>query len=115
MWYERLSSEGVVTISMGRLLRHLSADDLAHDRRRVGHAVVLVGGVEDLPGHPLFGCFQQQRVQVDHVVDVQVGPHLRAAENRDLAGVHGMVREDVDRQVQPLPGRMAADRRRAAR
>ena len=94
------------------LLRKLLLDDALHDLRDLHDRQVLEADVEGLPGDLLVGDLEQELVEVDHVLDVQVRAHLRAAEHGDLAVVDRVVGQDVDRQVEPLRGRVAADRRR---
>ena len=94
------------------LLGHLLGHDLSHHFRRLRDAVVLIAGVEDLPGDLLVGSLEQEAVEIDHVLHMEIGPHLHAAKHRDLAVVDRVVGEDIDREVESLPRRVAADRRR---
>src|SRR5207249_10834891 len=57
----------------------------------------------------------QTRVQIDQVLHVQVGTLLGAAEHGDFRVVDGVVGQDIDRQVQTLARREAAQRRRPDR
>ncbi len=80
-----------------------------HDRH------VLEAGVEDLSGDPPIGQGQHKLVQIDHVLQVQVGTLLGPAEYGDFPVVDGVVGQDIDRQIQTLARREAAQRRRADR
>ena len=108
IWYERWSSVGVVTMLTSwptTLPNHFG--DLAD-------AMVLVARVEnlsvDLLGRPLEGF----HIDVADIGDMNVGAQLIAAKNFDRAVVDGVIREDVDGQVEPQAGRIAADRGPAA-
>ena len=59
----------------------------------------------------IFSCGrgEHQLIGVDHVLDVQVRPHLVAAEDRDRALVDRVVGEDVDREIEPRARAVAAD------
>src|SRR5258705_3959704 len=52
---------------------------------------ILLADVENLPGDLVLGRRDHQQIGIDHVLDVQVRPHLRAAEDRDDALVDGKV------------------------
>ena len=80
-----------------------------HDR------MVLVAGVVDLAVDVLVGRRQQKQIGVGHVLDMDVRPELRAAEDRDLALVVAEIGQDVDHDVEPLPRRVSADRGRPDR
>src|SRR5262249_5718524 len=91
--------------------RELLLDDRPHDLCDVHHRVVLVADVERLAGDRLVGHSEQELVEVAHVLDVQVRTELLAAEDRDLAGVHRVVGQDVDGEVETHPRAVAANGR----
>jgi hypothetical protein len=82
---------------------HFLPDDVANRFGEIGHRVVFVARVEDLTGDLFCGRFQQEQVRVYHVVDMDIRPHLVAAKYRDPPQVDGMIGQDVDRQIEPLP------------
>ena len=55
------------------------------------------------------------QIEVGHVLDVEVGAQLLAAEHGDAAVVDGVVGEDVDGEIEPQPRRVTAHRRRPQR
>src|SRR5581483_5638137 len=67
------------------LLREFLLHDALGDLRDLHDGEVLESGVEDLACDLLRGRLEHQLVDVAHVLHVQVGPLLRAAEHRDLA------------------------------
>ena len=55
------------------------------------------------------GAVEHQVIGVDHVLDVQIRPHLVAAEHRDRAFVDRVIGENVDREIEPRARAVAAD------
>src|SRR5262245_11441892 len=93
------------------MFTHVTADHLG----KLHHRVVLVASIVDLAIDILVGRRQQQQIGVGHVLDMDVGPKLIAAEHRNLALVVAEVGQDVDDDIEPLPGRVAAHRGRPDR
>ena len=91
---------------------HLLADHAPHQLGDLHQRQILVADVEGLVLHLVGGRGEEQLDRVAVVLDVQVRTQLRAAEHRDLAGVDRVVGQDVDREIEPLPRRVAAHRRR---
>ena len=77
-----------------RLLRKLSLDGPADLVRELSDSEILVPGVERLAGNLLDQPLDEIDVQVGDVVDVNIRPLLRAAEDSDLASVDRVVRQD---------------------
>ena len=80
------------------------------DVGKLHQRVVLEAGVEDLAVDLLVRLLQQEQIDIRHVLDVDVGPFLRAAQHLDAAGVNRLVGEDVDDDVEPLARSVAAHR-----
>ena len=55
------------------------------------YRAVGVAGVEGLARDPFGRLVDEIDVQIRQIVDVNVGPRLRAAEHQDLPPVHGMI------------------------
>jgi len=89
--------------------RHLFLHHLLHHAGDLGDRIVLKSDVEDLAVDFFMGRGQHQVVGVDHVVDMQVRPHLVAAEHRDRALVDRVVGEDVDREIEAGARAVSAD------
>src|SRR3546814_18480519 len=56
---------------------------------------------------------EEEQGEIAIILHVQIRPQLGAAEDPDLAVRDGVVGEDVYRKVQPQPGGVSANRRRA--
>src|SRR5262245_8385958 len=54
---------------------------------------------------------QEHFYHVAVILDVEVWPQLRTAENGNLVSVHSMIGENIHGQVEALAGRVSADRR----
>ena len=74
-----------------RFFRELIFDYFAHELGELRDRIVFVTGIECFTGDKLFRRFQKFDVKVGHVLDVDVGPFLRAAEYRDDTFVHRVI------------------------
>ena len=52
---------------------------------------------------------QVSQIKIGHILDMQVGAELFAAEHLDAAGIDCMIGEDIDRKIQPEPRRVPAN------
>jgi len=71
--------------------------------------MILIASVKHFSGYSLIRFREQLNVQVDHVLNMDVRAHLRAAEYRDLPVVDGMVRQDVYSKIKTLASRIATN------
>ena len=94
------------------LVGHFLLDHALHHVGNLGNRVILEADIEDFAVNFLVRRLQHQLIGVDHVLDVQVGPHLVAAEDGDNPFVHRVVGQDVHRQVEPRARAIAANRGR---
>ncbi|CAB4699595.1 unannotated protein [freshwater metagenome] len=92
---------------VGKLLLH----DALGDQRDLHDRQVLEPGVEDLAGNLCRIHGQHHLVDVTHVLHMQVGTLLRAAEHGDLVVVDRMIGQDVHREVKALARGVTTKRR----
>src|SRR3984893_5411243 len=71
---------------------------------------VVIAGVPCFAVDRLVRLFEQHQIEVGHVLNVQVGAQLLAAEHGDAAIIDGVIGEDVDREIEPQPRRVTAHR-----
>ena len=90
----------------------LLENDLPREFCNVHDRHVLVADIEDLIADFLVGCGEEQLDGFYIVLNMQIGPQLRTSEDGDLVIVHRMVRKNIDREIQALARRIAANRRR---
>src|SRR3989338_4685752 len=107
MWYDRRSSVGRTTIDTegSPTCRRTSSASSATVRfwnptLKTARWMSRTGGRREQPEPPR------------HILDVEIGPELRASKDRDLALDQGMERQDIHRQVQSKARGVAAHRRR---
>src|SRR5271168_2048838 len=88
----------------------IRGDDRTYDLCQVHERVVLIADVPYLIVDLLVRELEQPQVYTAHVVDVQVGPLLIAAEDPDAPLVDREIGQDVHDHIEPLPRRVAANR-----
>src|SRR5258708_14800190 len=101
------------TFNANRLLfRKFLLHDLLRNFCQLVHRLVLITGVKNFTGD-FFGRHRQQfDVQLTDIVDVNIRALLLPAENGDDAFIVGVIGQDIYREIEPHPRRIAADRRR---
>ena len=75
-----------------------------NDLVALSHRVILVGGVEGLARDHVRRHREQLHVEIGDVLDVDVGPLLRAAEDRDAPLVHREAGENVHGEIEAQAG-----------